>query len=89
MKILQICSKPPFPKKDGYALAVNHITDTLIQRGNNLKVMAISTPKHAAKNMPKQYLKDTNFEYVFINTNLKILPAFLNLFSNSSIRELG
>ena len=84
MKILQICSKPPFPKKDGYALAVNHITDTLIQRGNNLKVMAISTPKHAAKNIPKQYLKDTNFEYVFINTNLKILPAFLNLFSNSS-----
>ncbi len=84
MKILQICSKPPFPKKDGYALAVNHITDTLIQRGNNLKVIAISTPKHAAENIPKQYLKDTNFEYIFIDTSLKILPAFLNLFSTSS-----
>ena len=39
MKILQICSKPPFPKKDGYALAVNHITDILIQRGNNRQVI--------------------------------------------------
>ena len=84
MKILQICSKPPFPKRDGYALAVNHITDTLIQRGNNLKVIAISTPKHTAENIPKQYLKDTNFEYIFIDTSLKILPAFLNLFSTSS-----
>ena len=56
MKILQICSKPPFPEKDGYALAVNHITNALIQKGNDLKVIAISTPKHAAKNIPKQYL---------------------------------
>ena len=84
MKILQICSKPPFPKKDGYSLAVNHITDILIQRRNNLKVIAISTPKHASENIPKQYLKDTNFESIFIDTNLKILPAFLNLFSTSS-----
>jgi len=84
MKILQICSKPPFPKKDGYALAVNHITDILIQRGNNLKVIAISTPKHTAGNIPKQYLKDTSFEYIFIDTSLNILSAFLNLFSTSS-----
>ena len=84
MKILQICSKPPFPEKDGYALAVNHITNALIQKGNDLKVMAISTPKHAAENIPKQYLIDTNFEYIFINTNVKISPAFLNLFANSS-----
>jgi DNA recombination-dependent growth factor C len=66
MNILQICSKPPFPEKDGYALAVNHITNALIQKGNDLKVMAISTPKHAAENIPKQYLIDTNFGYIFI-----------------------
>jgi len=84
MKILQICSKPPFPEKDGYALAVNHITNALLEKENDLKVMAISTPKHAAKNIPKQYLRDTNLEYIFIDTNVKILPAFINLFSNSS-----
>ena len=85
MKILQICSKPPFPEKDGYALAVNHISNALIQFfGNNLKVMAISTPKHAAENIPPQYLSVTDFEHIFIDTNVKILPAFQNLFSKSS-----
>ena len=67
MKILQICSKPPFPEKDGYALAVNHISNALIQFfGNNLKVMAISTPKHAAENIPPQYLSVTDFEHIFL-----------------------
>ena len=81
MKILQICSKPPFPEKDGYALAVNHITNALIQKGNDLKVMAISTPKHAAENIPPQYLSVTDFEHIFIDTNVKILPAFQKLIS--------
>ena len=85
MKILQICSKPPFPEKDGYALAVNHISNALIQFSrNNLKVMAISTPKHTAENIPPQYLSVTDFEHIFIDTNVKILPAFFNLFSKSS-----
>ena len=84
MNILQICSKPPFPKKDGYALAVNHISDALINKGHKLKVMAISTPKHDAKDIPSQYLSNTDFEHIFIDTNVKILPAFQNLFSKSS-----
>ena len=85
MKILQICSKPPFPEKDGYTLAVNHISNALIQFSrNNLKIMAISTPKHAAEDIPPQYLSDTDFEHIFIDTNVKILPAFQNLFSTSS-----
>ena len=84
MNILQICSKPPFPKKDGYALAVNHISDALINKGHKLKVMAISTPKHDAKDIPSQYLSNTDFEHIFIDTNVKILPAFQSLFSKSS-----
>ena len=52
MKILQICSKPPYPEKDGYTLAVNHISRSLISKGYNLKVIAISTPKHNATDPP-------------------------------------
>ncbi|MBC8266777.1 MAG: glycosyltransferase family 4 protein [Flavobacteriales bacterium] len=84
MRILQICIKPPFPEKDGYALAVNHISNALLQKGHDLKVIAISTPKHIAEEVPAQYLSKINYEDIFIDTNVKILPAFLNLFSKSS-----
>jgi len=84
MKILQICSKPPFPEKDGYSLAVNHISNALINKGHKLKIIAISTPKHQATDIPKQYLDDTAFEHLFIDTDVKMLPAFQNLFSKSS-----
>ncbi len=84
MNILQICSKPPFPKKDGYALAINHISNALINKGHSLKVIAISTPKHDSEDVPTKYLSDTNFEHIFIDTSVKILPAFQNLFSKSS-----
>ena len=78
MNILQICSKPPYPEKDGYALAVNHITNSLIEKEHTLKVIAISTPKHSSEIVSQEYLEKTAFEHVFIDTNVKIIPAFLN-----------
>jgi len=84
MKILQICSKPPYPKKDGYALAVNHISESLLNSGHKVKVVAISTPKHKSANLPKNYVERTDYEDVYIDTKIQIIPGFLNLFSNSS-----
>ena len=84
MKILQICSKPPYPEKDGYSLAVNHISNAIISKKHLLKVIAISTPKHTATNIPKEYLRSTKFEHIFIDTSIRFMPAFLNLFSNTS-----
>ena len=84
MRILQICSKPPYPEKDGYALAVNHISKAIISKGHSLKVMAISTPKHHAKDVPQEYLAKTEFEHIFIDTSIRLTPAFLNLFSTTS-----
>lgn len=84
MRILQICSKPPYPEKDGYALAVNHISKAIISKGHSLKVIAISTPKHHAKNVPQEYLAKTEFEHLFTDTSVRLIPAFLNLFSTTS-----
>jgi len=84
MKILQICSKPPYPKKDGYALAVNHISESLLNIGYKMKVVAISTQKHKSANLPKNYVERTDYEDIYIDTKVKIIPAFLNLFSNNS-----
>lgn len=86
MKILQVCSKTPFPSKDGGSIAMNILTQGLIKCGNEVHVLAISTPKHLVdeQQMDKEYLKQTHYKSVFIDTDVKTLPAFFNLFSNQS-----
>jgi len=86
MKIFQICSKSPFPPKEGGPIAMNNITQGLLKAGHSVKVLAINTPKYfvEATHLPKEYLNNTGFETVFINTNIKVSKAFWNLFSNKS-----
>jgi glycosyltransferase involved in cell wall biosynthesis len=86
MKILQICNKVPFPPKDGGCLAMNNLTQGLFNEGHQVDVLAINTPKHVteAKDMPAEYRTRTNIQTVFIDTTVKVIPAFLNLFSSGS-----
>ncbi len=86
MRILQICSKMPFPPKDGGSIAMNILTDGLIKCGNNVKVLAVNTPKHFIKedDIDVEYRKRTAFQSVYIDTSVKPIGAFLNLFSNKS-----
>jgi glycosyltransferase involved in cell wall biosynthesis len=86
MKILQICSKIPFPPKDGGSIAMNILTHGLINAGNQVKVLAINTPKHFIKDedIDIGYRKKTSYESIFIDTSVKPIPAILNLFSSKS-----
>lgn len=86
MKILQLCSKIPFPPKDGGSIAMNILTHGLIECGNDVKVLAINTPKHFLKEseIDPEYKKKTSYQLVFIDTSVKPLAAFLNLFSSKS-----
>jgi glycosyltransferase involved in cell wall biosynthesis len=86
MKILQICHKVPFPPKDGGCIAMNNITQGLLAQGHKVKILAINTPKHFVdvKELPSEYRSSTDIETVFIDTSVKAIPAFLNLFSGSS-----
>lgn len=86
MRILQICSKIPFPPKDGGSVAMNILTQGLIAAGNQVDVLAVNTPKHFMDTdaIDPEYRKMTNYRSVFIDTSVKPLPAFLNLFSSSS-----
>ncbi len=43
MNILQICNKVPFPPKDGGCIAMNNLTQGLIDEGHTVKVIAINT----------------------------------------------
>ncbi len=86
MKILQLCSKIPFPPKDGGSIAMNILTHGLIDCGNEVKVLAINTPKHFIKeaDIDIEYKKKTSYQLVFIDTAVKPLDAFLNLFTSQS-----
>lgn len=76
----------PYPPKDGGSIAMNILTDGLIRCGNEVKVIAINTPKHFIneENIDLEYKKKTSFESVYIDTEIKIKDAVLNLFSSES-----
>lgn len=86
MRILQICNKPPFPAVDGGAIAMNNTTQGLLSNGHDVTVLAITTPKHPISDhsLPKDYIKKTNFQSVYIDTSIKLKDAFFNLFSSKS-----
>jgi glycosyltransferase involved in cell wall biosynthesis len=86
MRILQVCSKAPYPSKDGGSIAMNILTEGLIANGNQVTVLAINTPKHFIedKEVDPIYRKKTDYRSVFIDTSVKPLTAFLNLFSSQS-----
>lgn len=86
MRILQICNKVPFPPKDGGCMAMNNLTQGLLDQGCEVKVLTLNTKKHFIDidNLPAAYRSKTNIEAVFIDTEVKIIPAFENLFSGTS-----
>lgn len=86
MKILQVCSKVPYPSKDGGSIAMNILTEGLIACGNQVTVLAIRTSKNNVKDqeIDPEYRRRTSYRSVFIDTSVKLLPAFLNLFSSKS-----
>ncbi len=86
MKILQFCHKSPYPALEGGPIAVNNITQGLIEAGHEVKIFTISTPKFKVNpgTIPSEYLNKTSFEYINVDTRVKPFKAFLALFSEKS-----
>lgn len=77
MKILQLCHKPPLPKIDGGCIAMHNITDGLLKNGQDIRVLVVETPKHPVKvdAFPMDYLQNTHFESIFIDTTPHLKDA--------------
>lgn len=86
MRILQLVSRIPYPLKDGGAIHSYNLAMGYAQAGNQVVQLAINTQKHAIspKDLPKEFLKTIDFKSVKLNTNVTILGAFLNLFTDDS-----
>ena len=77
MKILQLCHKPPYPLVDGGCIAINNITQGLLQSGHTVRVVAVETPKHPVVTtaFPLDYLQNTRFESIFMDTSIHLSDA--------------
>jgi glycosyltransferase involved in cell wall biosynthesis len=86
MKILQICNKVPYPPNEGGSIAMNLISEGLLNAGHNVKVLAINAKKNFIDiaSLPEEYRIKTAIEAVYVDTDIKVLKAFLNLFSSRS-----
>jgi polysaccharide biosynthesis protein PslH len=80
MKVLQICFRVPFPPHDGGAIAMYDIAHGLTQKGHDVQVLAVNTPKHFQKEDVLQGV--AKLKTVFVDTTISPLKAFLNLFKN-------
>lgn len=86
MRILQICNKPPYPPVDGGTIAMNIVTKGLLAKNIDVKVLTVATAKHPflPEALPEDYKNKTQIEGVYINTEVKLLDAFSNLFTDKS-----
>ncbi len=86
MKILLLCNKSPYPPKEGGPIAMNAIIEGLVKAGHKVKVLAINTNKYNidVNKIPSEYRKKTEIETVYIDLSIKIVDAFLNLFTKKS-----
>ncbi len=86
MKILMLSNRLPFPPKDGGAIAVYNMMKGLKEAGNTLTLFSLNTPKHYIR--PDQYSEEFqslgNLIPIDIDTSLKAINAFLNLFTKES-----
>lgn len=81
MKVLQLCNKPPYPSVDGGTMAMNSITQGLLQAGCEVRVLTVETDKHPVHwdRPPDDYRNATHFESVYIDLSVKALPAAVTM----------
>lgn len=86
MKILQICHKPPYPPSDGGTIAMNNITQGLLESGHKVKVLALETQKHSLKkeNIPADYIENTKLETVYTDTSIRFPSAMKSFLMRQS-----
>lgn len=86
MKILQLTKKFPFPLMDGESIAVHYLSKAMNDLGCEITLCSMNTSKHYSdlEKLPNGYHHYTHIETVDVDNRVKVLGAFLNLFSRKS-----
>lgn len=87
MDVLLVCNKSPWPPSEGGPIAMNAMVAGLLEAGHNVKVLAINSNKYQVDidSIPLDYKSKTDIELVYIDLKVRVIPAFLNLFSSKSL----
>ncbi len=72
--------------KDGEAIAINHLSKAMSNMGCEVTLLCMNTPKHyfRKEDLPKSFNHYKDIHVVDIDSKVKPLDAFFNLFSKSS-----
>ncbi len=86
MRVLQLCLRVPFPPTDGGTIAMYGMATGMKKAGAQIDVMALNTRKHHVdmNEIPESYRSDFDLTAIDVNTTVRPLPAFMNLFGSSS-----
>ena len=86
MRVLQLCHKPPLPAIDGGCLAMDAITQGMLDNGAEVKVLTAATRKHPIRleALSDDYLEATDLEAVDIETGFDLRDAYIALLNRDS-----
>ncbi|MEO8151152.1 MAG: glycosyltransferase [Bacteroidia bacterium] len=86
LRILQLCTRIPFPPQDGGTIAMYNLAKSLADCGCTVKILAFNTKKHfiAGDKIDDNFRKEFNLTSVYLDASIKASDAFLNLFSSES-----
>jgi glycosyltransferase involved in cell wall biosynthesis len=86
MKILILCNKSPWPKREGGPIAMHAMISGLIQAGHSVKVLAANTNKYNVDPdaIPDDFKEKTKIEFVDIDLSITLSGALFNFLSGKS-----
>lgn len=86
MKVLILCNKSPWPKREGGPIAMFAMISGLLQAGHSVKVLAANTDKYTVDpdTIPADFKEKTQIEFVDVDLSVTIPGALLNFFSGKS-----
>jgi glycosyltransferase involved in cell wall biosynthesis len=86
LKALIIGSRVPFPLRDGGAIATYNLLKGLSEQGLSVDFISLNTSKHFIEEsiVQKEFSFLNHVETFFINTDIKAIKAFMNLFQSGS-----
>ncbi|HEX7413282.1 MAG TPA: glycosyl transferase family 4, partial [Bacteroidia bacterium] len=86
MRLLQLTNKPPYPPNDGSSIAVYNMSCGLLTNQVDLTLLSINTKKHFKPDdeIDIDFKTKSKYQSVYHDTDVTVMGAFLNLFSNQS-----
>ena len=86
LKILQICHKMPYPPTDGGSQSMHFTAKGLLSNGIAVKTLAINPTRNFVSMdlLPADYIANTSFECVTVDTAIKPFQFFINYFKKES-----